>query len=158
MEGSHCCINIKLNKVCYAIRSIKPFLFVDILRMIYFSYVMSYGIIFWGNSHPSNSILKIQKRIIKIIRNTSNRDSCCQLFKLLQILSLPSQYIFSLLVFVNNNRGLFQCNSEIHDLNTRFNHNLHLLSTNLTSVQKGVMYSGSKIYNHLSSNILVEYS
>jgi len=29
----------KLNKACYAVRSIKPFLSVDILRMIYFSYV-----------------------------------------------------------------------------------------------------------------------
>jgi len=64
----------------------------------YFSYVhsvMSYGIIFWGNSHPSNSIFKIQKRIIRIITNTGSHDSCRQLFKQLQILSLPSQYIFS---------------------------------------------------------------
>jgi len=103
MEGSHCCINIKLNKVCYAIRSIKPFLSVDILRMIYFFYVMSYGIIFWGNSHPSNNIFKIKKRIIRMITNTGSHDSCCQLFK--QLLSLPSQYIFSLLVFVNKNRN-----------------------------------------------------
>lgn len=73
----------------------------------------------------------------------------------LQILSLPSQYIFSLLVFVIKNRGLFESNSEIHDLNTRSNHNLHLPSTNLTSVQEGVLYSGSKIYNHLPSNITV---
>ena len=37
----------------------------DILRMIYFSYVhavMSYGIIFWGNSHHSNRIFKIKKK------------------------------------------------------------------------------------------------
>jgi hypothetical protein len=73
----------------------------------------------------------------------------------LQIRSLPSQYIFSLLVFVNKNRGLFQSSSEIHDLNTRFNHNLHLPSTNLTLVQKGVLYSGSKLYNHWPSNIKV---
>jgi hypothetical protein len=44
-------------------------------------------------------------------------------------------------------------NSEIHDKNTRFNLNLHLPSTNLTLVQKGVLYSGSKIYNHLPLNI-----
>ena len=30
---------------------------------------------------------------------------------------------------------------------------MHLPSTNLTSVQKGVLYSGTKIYNHLPSNI-----
>jgi len=81
--------------------------------------------------------------------------SCRQLFKQLQILSLPSQYIFSLLVFVNKNRGLFQSNSEIHDMNTRFNHNLHLPSTNLTLVQKAVLFSGIKMYNHLPLNIKV---
>ena len=47
----------------------------------------------------------------------------------------------------------FQSNSEIHNLNTRFYHNMHLPYTKLTSVQKGVLYSGSKIYNHLPSNI-----
>jgi hypothetical protein len=44
-------------------------------------------------------------------------------------------------------------NSEIHDKNTRFNPNLHLPYTNLTLEQKGVLYSGSKIYNHLPLNI-----
>jgi len=53
----------KLNKACYAIMAIKPLMSVDILRMIYFSYVhsvVSYGIIIWGNT-LSNSIFKFQK-------------------------------------------------------------------------------------------------
>jgi len=37
--------------------------------------------------------------------------------------------------------------------NTRYNDNLHLLSTGLTLVQKGVAYSGCKIYNHLPPQI-----
>jgi hypothetical protein len=75
--------------------------------------------------------------------------------KQLQILSLPSQYIFSLLIFVNKNGDLFQSNSEIHYINTRYNCNLHLPSTNSTLVQKGVLYSGSNIYNHLPLNIKI---
>ena len=129
----------KLNKACYAIRTIKPYMSLDILRKIFFSYVhsvMSYGIIFWGNSHYTNSIFKIQKIIIRIIRNTSKCESCPPLYKQLQILSLPSQYIFSMLIFVIKNRDLFLLNSEIHDINARFKHNLHLPSTNLTFVQK----------------------
>jgi len=43
----------------------------------------------------------------------------------------------------------------IHYLNTCFNHNLHVPYTNLTLVQKVVLYSESKIYNHLPSNIKV---
>jgi len=130
----------------------------DVLRTIYFSYVpsvMPYGIIFWGNSHQSNTIFKIQKRIIRIIANTGRCGSCRQLYKQLQILPFPSQYIFSLLVFVNKNRGLFLTNSEIHDINTHYNYNLHLLSPNVTSVQIGVLYSGSRIYTHLPLNIKI---
>jgi hypothetical protein len=62
-------------------------------------------------------------------------------------------YIFSMLVFVNKNRELFLSNSEIHDINTWYNHNLHLPSTNITLVQKGVLYSGSRIYSHLPLSI-----
>jgi hypothetical protein len=130
----------------------------DALRTIYFSYVhsvMSYGIVFWGNSHHSINNFKIQKRIMRIITNIGRHDSCCQLFKQLQILTLPSQYIFSLLLFVNKNREMFLSNSEIHYINTRYNYNLHLPSTNLALVQKGVLYSGSKVYNCLPSNIEV---
>jgi hypothetical protein len=114
----------KLNKACYAIRTIKPFMTFNVLRTIYFSYfrsVMSHGIIFLGNLHHSANIFKIQKRIIRIIANKEKCESCQQLFKTLQILTVPSQYIFSLLVFVNKNRGLFSSNSEIHDINTRNN-------------------------------------
>ena len=147
-----------LNKACSAIRLLKPFLTINTLRMIYFSYahsILSYGIIFWGNSHAyhTNSIFKIQKRIIRIITNSGSHDTCHQLFKQFQILSLPSQYILSPTVFVIKNRDFFQTNSEIHNLNTHFNRNLHLTSTNLTSFQKGVLFSGSKIYNYLPSNI-----
>jgi len=94
---------------------------------------------FLGNSHYSDSIFKIQKRIIRIITKTVRRDSCRQLHKQLQILPLQSQYIFSLLVFVNKNRGLFLSNSEIHNINTHYKCNLRLTSTNLTLVQKGVL-------------------
>jgi hypothetical protein len=63
-------------------------------------------------------------------------------------------YIF-ITFFVNKNRELFLSNSEIHEINTRYNQNLHLPSTNLTLVQKGVLYSRSKIYIHLLLNIKV---
>ena len=76
----------------------------DVMKIIYYLYVhsvLSYGIFFWGNSHLSDSIFKIQKRIIRVITNSGRRDSCRDFYKKLQILPLPSQYIFSILVFVN---------------------------------------------------------
>jgi len=73
----------------------------DVLRSKYFSYVqpiISYGIIFSGNSSHSEEIFKIQKKIIRIIMNSSKNASCRQLFKELNILPIQSQYT----LFVTN--------------------------------------------------------
>jgi hypothetical protein len=134
----------------------KPFMSTDVMKSIYYAYVhsiLAYGIIFWGNSCFTDTIFRIQKRIIRVITNSKKRDSCHELLKKLQILTLQSQYIFSLLVFVVKNRSHFIINSDIHDINTRFNQKLYLPSTNLTLVQKGVFFSGSKIYNQLPLKI-----
>jgi hypothetical protein len=116
--------------------------------MTYFSYfhsILSYGIIFWGNSAYSSNIFKIQKRIIRIIMNARNRDSCrSQLFKNLKILPLKSQCIFSLLLFVAENRDLYESNSEIHNIYTRFSSDLHTPNANLTTFQKCPFYFGIK--------------
>ena len=101
-------LSSKLNKACYAIRAIKPYMSPSVLRTVYFSYfhsVMSYGIIFWGNSHFNNNIFKIQKRIIRILANNGKREPCRDLYKQLQILTHLSQYMFSLLVFVDKHRN-----------------------------------------------------
>ena len=124
--------------------------------MIYNAYVHSiitYGLIFWGNSSHSISIFKIQKRIIRIITQSHHRASCRDLSKSLNILPLQSQYILSLVKFVVGNLDEFLTNSDIHSLNTRQKSHLHLPPTRMTKYQKGVHYMGIKIYNKLPPKI-----
>ena len=64
----------------------------------YFHSIMTYGIIFWGNSRHSNVIFRLHKRVIRIITGIRNRDSCREHFRTLKILPLQSQYILSLLL------------------------------------------------------------
>ena len=95
----------------------------EAMGLIYFSYfqsILSYGIIYWGNSIHSKYIFKIQKRTIRVIINSGIRDSCRDLIKKkkLQILPLYSQYIYSLLMFVLKSRDLFELNSIIHKIST----------------------------------------
>lgn len=102
----------KLSTAGYGIMSAKSFMTQQTLWIIYFSYahsILIYVIICWGNSYYCDNISKIQKRIIRVITNLRNRDSCCILFKKLNIIPLKSQYIFSLLLlFVVRNRELNQ--------------------------------------------------
>jgi hypothetical protein len=126
------------------------------LRMIYCSYfhtVMSYGIIFWGNSTHSINIFKLQKRIIRIITNSRNRDSCRHLFMKFGILLIYSQYLFSLLMFVIDNISLFKTNSELYEINTRNINNFHLSQPRLSKYRNGVHYMGIKAFNHLPSHV-----
>jgi hypothetical protein len=118
----------KLSSACFAMRVIKQFLSQNSLRMVYYSYfhsIMTYGLIFWGNSHYSSIIFRLQKRIIRITVGIRGRDSCREHFKKLKILPLQSQYVLSLLLFVINNRDYFMVNSEIHNINTSTKSNLH---------------------------------
>ena len=69
--------------------------------MLFFYLVMSYGIIFWGNSSLSSIIFRIQKKkAIRIMEGCGNRVSRRNVFKKLQILPLTSQYMLSLLMCV----------------------------------------------------------
>jgi hypothetical protein len=48
--------------------------------------------------------------------------------------------------------NLYESNSEIPNINTRFSSDLHTPTANLTS-QKGPFYFGIKIFNHLPTSI-----
>ena len=55
----------KLNKACYVTRTLTFLKSPEMLRMVYFSNfhsLMSYGIIFWVNSHHSINIFKSKKK------------------------------------------------------------------------------------------------
>jgi hypothetical protein len=66
---------------------------------------VSYGIIFGGNSSNSGKIFTLQKRIIRIMMGAHPRNACRKLFKKLEILTVPSQYIYSLMSFFNWKSG-----------------------------------------------------
>jgi hypothetical protein len=76
---------------------------------------------------------------MRIIKNSANKVSCRELLKNLHVLPLQSQYIFSLLMFVVKNKDFFETNSEVHNFNTRFNHDLYIPIANLTLFQNESM-------------------
>jgi hypothetical protein len=52
------------------------------------------------------------------------------------------------------NQQEFVTSAYVHSLDTRNKNHLYLPTLSLTCVQKGVLYSGIKIFNSLPSNIL----
>jgi hypothetical protein len=78
----------------------------------------------------------MQKRIIRIITNSTKRASCHTLFKELNILPLQAQYILSMSMFIIANKELFTFNSQVHNCNTRTNYDLRYPQTDLAQFQR----------------------
>jgi hypothetical protein len=95
------------------------------------NHLILHGIIFWGHTTPSARVFRIQKKIVRIMTGSRTKDSCRKLFTKLEILPLPSLYIFSLLRFVIKNKDLFITNEETHNYGTRHCADLHYPSVKL---------------------------
>jgi len=146
----------KLSRACYAVRAMYPFSSLGTLKMIYFAYFhtrIQYGIIFWGNSSESKKVFLAQKEVIRIMTGSGHRASCKSLFQELGILTIPSQYILSLMEFLLQNKEMFTSNIEIHSINTRNNLKLHKPISNLPIYQRGVYNMCIRIFNKLPNHI-----
>jgi hypothetical protein len=71
----------------------------------------------------------------------------------MQIMTLYSQHIFSLILFTVKNKPLFTPNNEIHKCKTRNNTNLLLPTVNITKYYKASYISGLKAFNYLPLHI-----
>jgi hypothetical protein len=142
----------KLCSACFAIRSVKPYVSQQVLKMICYSYfhsITSYNKMSWGHFTSSRRVFRLQKRIIRIVMGCRSRDLCRKLFIKLKIFPLPSLYMLSLFLFVIKNEELFTTNNEIHSICTRQHLNFHQPSANLTKHHTGMYYMSLKIFNTL---------
>jgi hypothetical protein len=91
-----------LHKICFGILVVKKVSVLETVLTLYHAYfqsLLSYGLIFWGNSANAKLIFKLQKRAIRALMQVPKTTSCKQYFKLLHMLPLPCLYIFEILVY-----------------------------------------------------------
>jgi len=90
--------------------------------MLYYAYfhsVMGYDIIFWGNSPVNRKVFQLQKKIIRIMRGSTSRTSHIPLFRTLEILAMPSEYVLSLVSLFVDTLEYCTFNISIREINTR---------------------------------------
>lgn len=115
--------------------------------------IISYGILFWGSAKGAVSIFRAQKRIVRSIFGLHPRTSCKPFFAQLGILTVPSLYFFSLVVFVKKNPELFRTNRDGYSsgmtMLTRNRDALGIPFHNSTFFEYGPAYQAIKAYNML---------
>jgi hypothetical protein len=124
--------------------------------MIYFAYfrsIIEFGIIFWGISVESKRILIQQKSIIKAMTEFNVRTPCRNLFRKLEILTLPSQFIYSTMKFLSSNLDQFIFNSSVYNINTRLRLKLHKSTAKLKMTQRSTHKNYINIYSKLPDNL-----
>lgn len=90
--------------------------------MLYYAYfhaIMRYGVIFWENSPVSRKVFQLQKKIIRIIRGSTSRTSHKPLFRTLEVLTMPSEYVLSLVSLFVDYLEYCTFNFLIREINTR---------------------------------------
>ena len=106
-----------------------------------------------GKFTTCTSSVKMQKRVIRIMAGVGPRSLCRNLFRKLNILPVVCQYILSLTLFIVDNQESYPTNAYVRGIETRNRNHLHLPSVSLSCVQKGVFYSGARLFNNLPENI-----
>lgn len=146
----------RLSSAAYAVWKIRQLTDVATSRLVYFSYfhsVMSYGILLWGGAADFQSIFILQKRAIRAIYKLRRRDSLRELFKEINILTVPCQYIYEVIMYARRNLDQFTKNSDNHNYNTRNKNKFVLPHFRLSKVSKSFDGLCVRYYNKIPVEI-----
>ena len=114
---------------------------------------MCYNIIVWGQSTDASRIFIIQKRIIRLIFDLDNRQSCRDTFKYKGILTFISIYLFKLLCCIYSKKDTLEKNCNFHQYSTRKKDEFCLKKAYLSKYQKSPLYAGCKYFNMLPEHL-----
>ena len=145
------------------INRVKQFLPLSVLLTLYSTFILpylNYGILAWGNSAEIRigRLLLLQKRVMRIICNTSYRSHTDVLFRNNRILKINDLYLFHLGQFMynlnGNNipasfKGMFKKNNTVHNYSTRQANDFHIPKARTNFVSRNFMFTGPKLWNSL---------
>ena len=163
---------IKIAKGTGIIFKAKKFLNESTLITLYYSFVypyLHYGIIAWGNTYDTHldSLIKIQKRAIRLITHSEWLAHTAPLFHRLKLLNLKNIYTMNVMLFMFKCYhgmlppvfdGMFILNSSVHVYHTRQSNLYHSPKWRLEVVRRSVRVQGVAIWNMFASKISHECS
>lgn len=144
----------KLDRFVYILYRIRTTVSKEAALLAYHGYVASilrYGIILWGYSVDAMKVFKVQKKCIRALFGLDFRETCYQLFKKYNILSLPSLYIYEICTFVRKNPHFFECISQKSP--KRRKHHLKVPHQRIVLYSKNCFVMAINVFNKLPENI-----
>jgi hypothetical protein len=159
----------KISKTIGVINKIKHILATAHLKMLYQSLIepyLNYCCVVWASPEKSSvleTLLKLQKRSVRIILFVPYRDHSQPLFHKLNILNIYDLCLAQILIYVyksvnyllpNQCIKYFTRTKDIHPYSTRgHEHNLYLTNAKKTCRTNSITFRGPKYWKMLSDNI-----
>lgn len=112
----------------------------------------TYGILAWGASPGCKAIFLQQKKAIRTLHGVGRFTSCRPLFRASGILTIPSVFIMTCLVYIHNHQHKFITNCGIHDHDTRNKKDIVIPHHRVSASQQS-LHTGIKLYNRLPSEV-----
>lgn len=149
-------VSKKINSGYYAILQLKSSLENKQLINIYYALIYSaiqYNIALWGNSTGAERVLILQKRVIRLIFNLDQRESCRPYFKNNNILTVSCVYILKSISWVKTNLQSYQQSGNFHKYLTRNGNDLRTEAHSTELYKNSPAHSGIVLYNKLPNDI-----
>lgn len=141
----------RLSSAVFAIGKMRQLTNVATARLVYFAYfnsILTYGLILWGSAADINTVFILQKRAVRAIYNLSSRHSLREMFKEIDILTLPSLYVFEVIMYVRRNLHNFPTNSD-KPKTTRNTGKLKVTSHRLVKSKNSFLGNCVRFYNKI---------
>lgn len=149
-------INNKISSYCYALSILAETSSVDVARAAYFGQVyplLTYGVIFWGNSVNVKSTFILQKKCLRTIYSMYSDETLRNVFREKGYLTLTGIYVLEMAVFIKSNIQYFELKSTNKcNLRKRYAYDLSLPNINNALYHKSAYITGIQIFNHLPTD------
>lgn len=143
----------KLSPICFALRKLKYEVDFSVLKVFYFGHfhsLMMYGVEAWGSSADLIRVFRIQKRALRVMMGSSAGATCRNLFRELNIMTLPCVYIWRLLLYAKRNFDAWPKLNK-NNYHTRNLYQLEVPRHRLTFFEGSPQYTAIKLMNKLSN-------
>lgn len=146
----------KLGGACFALRRLAATANTEVVKACYFASVhsiISYGTELWARAADRLRVFRMQKRAVRAIVGIKDDESTRGHFKKLNLLTLPSIYIYQVAVYVIQNKERFELLGDSHNYDTRHKGRLRSVAHKLARSNKSARVIGPAVFNRLPKSV-----
>lgn len=146
-------INSKISSGCYALSILSETCSETVVVNAYYGSVyplLTYGVIYWGNSVDVHKTFKLQKRCLKTIYRMHTEESLRNVFREKRFLTLTCIYILELCIFIKSQSAFFVNKSSLkNNIRDQYKYDIYLPKVNNSLYKKSTFIMAIRIFNHL---------